>query len=41
MPQAAAAQRAGFAQVLDGLRPRDGLPSDAAAREVLELLHQA
>ena len=37
-PARADAQRAGFAAVLDGLRAPQGLPSDAAAREVLDLL---
>ena len=37
----AARQRAGFATALDSLRPPDGTPSDAAAREVLEVLDQA
>jgi len=40
-PAAAAAQRAGFAQVLASLRPPGGLlPSDAAALEVLGVLDQ-
>jgi hypothetical protein len=33
-----AAQRAGFAEVLAGLMPAGGLPSVAAALEVLDLL---
>jgi lipid-A-disaccharide synthase len=37
-PERGAAQRAGFAAVLQGLRAPAGLPSDAAAREVLALL---
>ncbi len=37
-PALAAAQRAGFKGVIESLRPADGLPSDAAAREVLETL---
>ena len=39
--RAAAAQRDAFTAVLASLRPQEGLPSDAAAREVLELLDQA
>jgi lipid-A-disaccharide synthase len=35
------AQRDAFASVLSGLRPPRGLPSDAAAREVLDLIEQA
>ena len=38
---AVAAQRAAFREVLDSLRPPDGLPSEAAARQVLEVLDQA
>ena len=38
---AADRQRAAFETVLASLRPADGLPSDAAARQVLELLDQA
>jgi lipid-A-disaccharide synthase len=37
---AADAQRAAFASVMDSLRPPEGLPSDAAARAVLALLPQ-
>ena len=37
---AAARQRAGFSQVLETLRPPQGAPSDAAAREVLQVLDQ-
>ena len=37
-PEAAAAQRAGFAEVLDSLYPGHDLPSQAAAREVLAML---
>jgi lipid-A-disaccharide synthase len=40
-PGVAAAQRAAFAQVLERLRPPEGLPSAAAAREVLELIEEA
>ena len=40
-PAQAAAQRAAFRAVLDRLRPAEGLPSDAAARAVLEMLEQA
>ncbi|HEY6430633.1 MAG TPA: lipid-A-disaccharide synthase [Acetobacteraceae bacterium] len=40
-PQAAETQRAGFRTVLDTLRPPAGLPSEAAAESVLELLDQA
>jgi lipid-A-disaccharide synthase len=39
-PAAADAQRAGFRAVLDQLRPPHGLPSEAAADAVLELLDQ-
>jgi lipid-A-disaccharide synthase len=39
-PQAAAAQRAAFTAVMASLAPPDGLPSDAAAAEVLRLLPQ-
>ncbi|MDT7950903.1 MAG: lipid-A-disaccharide synthase [Acetobacteraceae bacterium] len=38
---AAAAQRDAFGPILDTLRPPEGLPSDAAARQVLQLLDQA
>ena len=38
---AAQAQRAAFPSVLESLRPATGLPSDAAGREVLEVLEQA
>jgi lipid-A-disaccharide synthase len=37
-PAAAAAQRAGFAMVIESLRPPEGLPSYAAAQEVLAML---
>jgi lipid-A-disaccharide synthase len=37
-PEAAAAQRSAFAAVMDSLRPASGLPSDAAAAAVLNLL---
>ncbi|MCQ4161162.1 lipid-A-disaccharide synthase [Roseomonas sp. GC11] len=37
-PAAAAAQREGFARVMDGLRPPGGIPSEAAAAAVLEML---
>lgn len=40
-PAQAAAQRAGFRTLLDSLRPSAGLPSEAAAREVLDVLDQA
>ncbi|HET6182959.1 MAG TPA: lipid-A-disaccharide synthase [Acetobacteraceae bacterium] len=41
-PAQAAAQRAGFARVVESLRPADGLaPSEAAANAVLALLEQA
>ena len=40
-PAAAAAQRAGFTEALAGLRPPGETPSEAAAREVLEVLDQA
>ena len=39
-PAAADQQRAGFASILASLRPPEGLPSDAAARQVLQLLDQ-
>jgi lipid-A-disaccharide synthase len=39
-PHAADAQRQAFAPVMDSLRVPDGLPSDAAARAVLEVLDQ-
>lgn len=38
---AAKAQRDAFAQVIASLRPPEGLPSEAAARGVLEILDQA
>lgn len=38
---AAAAQREAFPGILDSLRPPEGTPSDAAAREVLEVMDQA
>jgi lipid-A-disaccharide synthase len=38
---AAAAQRAGFAEVIAALRPEHGPPSHAAAREVLAMLDNA
>jgi lipid-A-disaccharide synthase len=37
-PEAAAAQRTGFAAVMGQLRPPEGLPSEAAAAAVLEML---
>ncbi len=37
-PAAAAVQRAGFAEILGTLRPRHGLPSEAAAQAVLAML---
>ena len=37
-PTAAAAQRAGFAAVMDSLRVAGGEPSDAAARAILDCL---
>jgi lipid-A-disaccharide synthase len=40
-PAAAGAQRQGFRAVLDALSPPAGLPSEAAAAAVLELLDQA
>ncbi|GAB0112558.1 lipid-A-disaccharide synthase [Acidisoma sp. C75] len=40
-PQAAAAQKAAFAEVMAALRPAAGLPSDAAAEAVLALLPRA
>jgi len=40
-PAAAAGQRQGFHAVLESLRPAAGLPSEAAAAAVLELLDQA
>jgi lipid-A-disaccharide synthase len=40
-PALAAAQRAGFQEILGGLRAPAGLASDAAAAEVLALLQQA
>ena len=40
-PREAAAQRSAFAAVLDQLRPPEGLPSVAAAREILETVEQA
>lgn len=39
--EAAASQRTAFRAVLDSLRPPEGLPSEAAAREVLHVLDQA
>lgn len=39
-PHAAAAQRAAFRAVIASLRPPAGLPSDAAASEILDLLQQ-
>lgn len=38
---AAERQRAAFTEILASLRPPEGLPSDAAARQVLELLDQS
>ena len=40
-PAQAEAQRGGFRAIMDSLRPPDGLPSEAAAREVLDVLDQA
>lgn len=40
-PAAAAAQRTAFPALLDQLRPPEGLPSEAAAGEILALLDQA
>ena len=40
-PDAAQAQREAFRVVLDSLRPPEGTPSEAAAREVLEVMDQA
>jgi len=40
-PAQAGAQRGGFRAIMDSLRPPDGLPSEAAAREVLDVLDQA
>ena len=40
-PHTAQAQRDAFGQVIQSLRAPDGLPSDAAARAVLEMLDQA
>ncbi len=40
-PAQANAQRAGFRTLLATLRPPEGLPSEAAAREVLQVLDQA
>jgi lipid-A-disaccharide synthase len=37
-PAVAAAQRSAFAEVMAGLRARDGTPAEAAARAVLEVL---
>jgi len=37
-PEAAAAQRAAFREIIGSLRPPAGLPSEAAAREILALL---
>jgi lipid-A-disaccharide synthase len=39
-PEAATRQRDAFTTILATLRPPEGLPSDAAARQVLELLDQ-
>ncbi len=38
---AATAQREAFPGILDSLRPPEGLPSEAAAREVLDVMDQA
>ena len=38
---AATAQRDAFPEILDSLRPPEGTPSEAAAREVLEVMDQA
>jgi lipid-A-disaccharide synthase len=40
-PATASAQREAFHGVLDSLRPPDGTPSEAAAREVLRVMEQA
>ncbi len=40
-PAIGAAQRAGFAEVLASLRPPEGLPSDAAASQVLQVYEAA
>ena len=40
-PAAQTAQRNAFKPLLDSLRPPDGAPSEAAAREVLEAMDQA
>ena len=40
-PEAAAAQRAGFAEALGRLRPPEGVPSEAAAAAVLEMIGEA
>jgi len=40
-PAQAEAQRGDFRAIMDSLRPPDGLPSEAAAREVLDVLDQA
>jgi lipid-A-disaccharide synthase len=39
--EVAAAQRRGFKDVLASLRPAEGLPSEAAAEALLELLRNA
>jgi lipid-A-disaccharide synthase len=39
-PNAAQAQREAFRGVLDSLRPPEGTPSEAAAREVLQVMDQ-
>ncbi len=40
-PDAAQAQRQAFHSVLESLRPPEGLPSEAAAREVLQVMDQS
>jgi lipid-A-disaccharide synthase len=40
-PGRADAQRSGFRAIMDSLRPPSGLPSEAAAQEVLDVLEQA
>jgi lipid-A-disaccharide synthase len=40
-PPTASAQREAFHGVLDSLRPPEGTPSEAAAREVLQVMEQA
>ena len=40
-PERADAQRSGFRAIMDSLRPPAGLPSEAAAHEVLDVMDQA